>query len=216
MSTHLAYLLWLMGLTVAVFLATKSPERRRWRKKLLFLTVGAWLVSTGLLVAGMFQKRPFFDAVKSGDFCKVEELLADKPTLIHLTTFLGDTALHMAVTSGNSNMVAVLLDAGADVNARGDSKVTPLHAAAFSGNAQIAEALLKAHADVNAVGYRHNDTPLHIAALRGHASVVKLLLAHGADASTEDMLHKTPLQLAQENQKTNVIAVLSSALPSKQ
>jgi ankyrin repeat protein len=216
MSAHLAYLFWLLGLTVAVFLITGSPKRRRWRKKLLLVAVGVWLVSAGFLMAGIFQKRPFFDAVKSGDFGRVKELLADKPTLIRSKTFLGDTALHMAVTSGNTNMVAVLLDAGADVNAKGDSNVTPLHLAAFSGNAQIAEALLKAHADVNAVGYRHNDTPLHVAALHGHASVVKLLLAHGADASAVDMLHKTPLQLAQENQKTNVIAVLTNPPPPKQ
>ena len=112
-------------------------------------------------------------------------------------------------------MVAVLLGAGADVNAKGGSNVTPLHLAAFHGNAQIAEALLKAGADVKAVGYRHNDTPLHVAALHGHASVFKLLLAHGADASAEDMLHKTPLQLAQENQKTKVVAVLTNPPPPK-
>ena len=215
MSPNLAHLFWLVGLAVAVFLITKSPKRRRWRKRLRLVTVGVGLVSVGLWMAGMFQKRPFFSAVKSGDLGRVKDLLAEKPARIRSKTFLGDTVLHMAVRSSNSNMVAVLHGAGADVNAKGGSNVTPLHLAAFHGNAQIAEALLKAGADVKAVGYRHNDTPLHVAALHGHASVVKLLLAHGADASAEDMLHKTPLQLAQENQKTKVVAVLTNPPPPK-
>jgi ankyrin repeat protein len=121
----------------------------------------------------------------------------------------------MAVTSGNTNMVAFLVGAGADVSAKGESNVTPLHLAAFYGHAQIAEELLKAGADVNAGGYRHNDTPLHVAALHGHANVVKMLLAHGADANAENMLHKTPLQLAEETQQTNVITILTNTPPSK-
>ena len=111
--------------------------------------------------------------------------------------------------SGDSNVAAILLQAGSNVNAKWDS-ATPLHWAAFHGNASIAEMLLKAGANVNAVGFRHNDTPLHVAALHGHLSVTKVLLIHGADVNAENMLHKTPLQLAQEKQWTNVIAEMSS------
>ncbi len=172
-----------------------------------------WLVAAGVLVAGLLDKRPFLKAVKAGDLGRVKALLAEKPALIRSQTLLGDTALHLAVASGNTNVVALLLSRGADVNAKGESNVTPLLLAASTGNAQIAEALLRAGADVNATGYRHNDTPLHVAALHGYARVVKVLLAHGAEVNAEDMLHKTPLQLAREHQRTSVVAILTN-LPS--
>jgi ankyrin repeat protein len=110
-------------------------------------------------------------------------------------------------------MVVLLLSAGADVDARGDSRATPLHEAALHGSGAIAEALLKAGADIEAVGFRHNETALHVAAFHGHANVVKILLAHGAHANAQNMLQKAPLQLAQENQRTNVVALLLSPTP---
>jgi len=194
---------------VGVLLVTGSPNRRRWRKKLLLIAVSVWLVSAGILMIGSFQKRLFFEAVRSGDLARVKELLADKPKLVRSKTFMGETSLHLAVTAGSNDMVAFLLESGAEVNAKDSSNITPLHLAAFNGNVSVAETLLKAGADVNAVGFRHNDTPLHVAALHGNVGVVKLLLAHGADVTAENMLHKTPLQLAQDYQRTNVIAVLS-------
>jgi ankyrin repeat protein len=216
MNVQLARFLWLTAAIVFVWVITRPQKRRRWRVGLLAIIGVAWLVSAGFLMTAMLKKKPFFDAVESGVLRRVEESLSNRAAIVHSRTLWGDTALHLAVRSGESNMVTLLLEAGADVNAKGDSGVTALHLAAFNGNMQIAEALLKAGSEVNAVGFRHNDTPLHVAALHGHANVVKLLLAYGADANAENMLHKTPLQLAQENQQTNVIAVLTNPPSPKQ
>jgi ankyrin repeat protein len=205
-SRHFAFLVWLILMAVFVFAITASPKRRRWRWKLLLVIGCIWLVSAGFFIPGLFERKPFFNAVKSGEAERVKKLISENPTLVQSRTLMGKTALHLAVESGDTNMVTLLLQAGADVNAKGDS-VTPLHLAAFAGHAQITETLLTAGAEVNAVGFRHDDTPLHVAALHGHANVVKVLLAHGAAMNAQNMLHKTPLQLAQENQRTNVIAV---------
>jgi ankyrin repeat protein len=214
-SSPFAFLLWLVLMGILGFAMTVSPKRRRWRKRLLLVIAGIWLVSGVVFLSGFCNRKLLFKAIKSGESEQVRKLISENPKLIDARAVMGKTALHLAVESGNSNMVALLVEAGAEVNAKGDS-VTPLHLAAFYGNAPIAETLIKAGAHVDALGYRHNDTPLHVAALHGHVNVVNLLLAHGADAGAENMLHKTALQLAQENQRTSVIAVLTKPPARKQ
>ena len=63
----------------------------------------------------------------------------------------GSTPLHLAAYSnGNRAILVVLLDAGADVNARDEFDPTPLHDAARNGNRPAIIALLEADADPNA------------------------------------------------------------------
>jgi ankyrin repeat protein len=104
-------------------------------------------------------------------------------------------------------MVQFLIKAGANVNAEGDGE-TPLLLAAFYGRPQIAEILLKAGADVNAPGFKDLDPPLNIAAIHGYVDVVKVLLAHGANVNAQNLSHETALDLARQNQQTDVISVL--------
>ena len=126
------------------------------------------------------------------------------------TVFDNETALHMAVRTGNCEMVRLLLNAGANVNAQDFSGATPLNMAAFDGNTAVAHVLLESGADVNIVGYRDKTTPLEVVAFRGNLKMVKLLLAHGADPTSKDGNGKTPLQVAKDEQQTDVVQVLSN------
>ena len=132
-----------MALTVGVFLFTRAPARRKWRKALVSGTIGLWLICGVFLILIFLKHRIYFTAVESGDLDRVKRLLADNPKLIGATTFLGNTGLHVAVASEHLGMVDLLIDAGSDVNAKGDS-ATPLHLAAVSGNMPIASALINA------------------------------------------------------------------------
>jgi ankyrin repeat protein len=60
----------------------------------------------------------FFDAVKSGEAATVREHLASDGTLALARDEDGATALHHAAEMGKREIVALLLDAGADLNAR--------------------------------------------------------------------------------------------------
>jgi ankyrin repeat protein len=62
----------------------------------------------------------FFDAVKAGDTTRVRDLLASEPALVRATDDEGATALHHAAERGHGDVVRLLLEKGAAINARDD------------------------------------------------------------------------------------------------
>lgn len=75
----------------------------------------------------------------------------------------GYTPLHRAAYSNNVEIARILIQYGADVNARTEMLWTPLHSAVKWSNAEVAAFLLQHGADVNALS-EGQQTPLHIAA----------------------------------------------------
>jgi ankyrin repeat protein len=71
----------------------------------------------------------------------------------------------------------LLINNGANINARNRSGMTPLHAAALMGQYKAVELLVNKGADVNA---KNNEgiTPLQIASRKGYQSIVTLLEKH--------------------------------------
>ena len=113
------------------------------------------------------------------------------------------TPLHLvAISNENPEVIAVLLEAGADVNARGTGGFTALHfAASQNRNPEILERLLMAGADVNA-RLDYGDTPLHmaVASVQKNPEVLRVLLRSGADANVKNNLGQIPLDVASTNQ----------------
>ena len=121
----------------------------------------------------------------------------------------GMTALHWAAQHGNVEIVALLVDAGADVETRTRlGSHTPLHVASRSARTAAVRALLAAGADARAVTTT-GATALHFAAGAGDAKAVAALLDHGADADArEPVWGQTPLMFAAGAARTAAIAVL--------
>ena len=100
----------------------------------------------------------------------------------------GATALHWAVYLDDAETTALLIRAGAEVNAPNDYGVTPLALASTNGNAAIIKQLVRSGADpldplhsVNA-----GETPLMLAARSGQVDAVTALLSAGADANATE------------------------------
>ncbi|OBS68240.1 hypothetical protein A6R68_03215, partial [Neotoma lepida] len=70
---------------------------------------------------------------------------------IHLKDFSGDTALHHAISSGNTTIVRKLLDYNADINGKTAYGLTPYKLALFERNQQMAQFLIQNGANTHSV-----------------------------------------------------------------
>lgn len=106
----------------------------------------------------------------------------------------GATLLMHAAAFGSTDAVRLLLEAGADVNARNQFDATALMWGA--GDPVKVRLLVERGADVNAKS-KQGRTPLLIAAgYQGSAETLKLLLAKGADLNATDRFGSTALLMS--------------------
>jgi ankyrin repeat protein len=86
-------------------------------------------------------------------------------------------ALHVAAWKGHSDVLAVLLEAKVDPNARARSYAvfSPLHFAAIEGHAEVVRQLIDAGADTAALDGRRGITALEMAEAGKHEAVAAIL-----------------------------------------
>lgn len=128
--------------------------------------------------------KEIIKAAKAGKTELVKTLLATDAALVHARDTDGSTPLHCASWKGHQGVAAVLIDAGADVNAHNQNEhwgTTPLHAAAHANQAAIAQMLIEHGADLNAQDM-NGKTPLFHTTFHKAKAVAKLLERHAASS----------------------------------
>ena len=173
-----------------------------------------------------FPRTEYIEAVNKGDANRVKSLLADNDALlafIDAPWFAFDApAVVFAVSIVNRPLVEVLLDAGADIDAKSSwwaggtsalqhaagsmlgyntelaeylierGATVDAHAAAGLDRVETLEALIRENPDVVNAPGSDGMSPLHFAAT---PRIAELLLAHGADINLRDRDHYgTPAQ----------------------
>ncbi len=119
----------------------------------------------------------------------------------------GYTLLMIAAYHDQREMVELLLDHGADVDAADTSGNTPLMGLCFKGHADLAATLLDRGADANARN-GSGATPLMLAAMFHQPAIMRALLDHGADASLANGQGHTAADLARFHGHADLIPLL--------
>jgi ankyrin repeat protein len=120
-----------------------------------------------------------------------------------------ETALHFAARAGKTQVVAFLLERGANIERPDGQSRVPLHCAAWNGHEETTQFLLDKGAAVDAQdgGGR---TALYGAAAIGNLAVVQMLLKRAADPTISGgTLQETPLAIARKKGHAAIVQELS-------
>lgn len=142
----------------------------------------------------MSRSAPLRIALQKGLLNEAQQMLKEHPEWAGEHDYLRRSPLYL-VSSRSLPLVKLLLQHGADENARDFGDNTPLHAAAGAGNVEIVGALLAKKADARAVN-RQRVTPILSSASSGSVPIVEMLFAADADLKAADNLGETALHRA--------------------
>lgn len=115
---------------------------------------------------------------------------------IHQTNRLDREPIHIAAIGGNVDIIAMLLDAGAEINKRGGGDgTTPLGFAVDYSHLEAVRFLLAKGANPFVVLDDSGDSCLHMAARNNNVKIAKLLIKAGLE-NAPDRNGTTPYSLA--------------------
>ena len=122
----------------------------------------------------------------------------------------GGPALHAAISEDDSEMVRILVEGGADVDARNYFGGPALHVAIDGENREMVRILVAAGADVDAKD-SFGDSVLHRAILGGDSDLVRILVDAGANVNITNAFGDSALSRAVQEGNKEILQILADA-----
>jgi ankyrin repeat protein len=173
------------------------------------------LVSLLLEASGANLDESLLNAVDRGDVAETRKAL-QTGAKVDLRNNQGRTPLMIAANAGHFDVATILVDKGADVNARTPTQTgSSVLAFAVGGkNLKTIDYLISHGAELD-LKSRDGSTPLCHAAVRGETEIVALLLSKGADPNLYGMHdstgnYNTPLMIAANSNHVETMKLLLS------
>lgn len=189
-----------------LFLKKKSSLRIHWWEAYTEMANVQWwktLVQCGIVNVNRRECPPLLHiACLLGIIPWIEAILAKsgwRPRCrrrVNKKDALDETALHLAIEQGNEAVVQLLLDRGADLEAKNRSGDTALQIAFGNKDEEIVRLLVDKGADLEARGWQSKGTVLHLAAEEGDEVLVQLLIEREAEIKAKGEDGKTALHFA--------------------
>jgi ankyrin repeat protein len=146
-------------------------------------------------------------AIEAGDIDRVRELLIKDQSAINTPDEDGQPLLHVAIQENKKDIVALLLQHGASIEAKGYHGWHALHIAASLGSLELVDLCLQHNANV-AERTNTKQTPLHKAASTKSVPVLRRLLDAGADPMAQNERGMTALHIAAHQNRMEAVRLL--------
>lgn len=132
-------------------------------------------------------------AAQYGELVPIEASLLKDPQWARHTDQDGISLLHWGAINNRREIVSLLLEHGAPVNAiGGELRSTPLHWATRQGHLATVVLLVRHHANMN-IWDAEGCAPIHIAAQFGFSAIVAYFVGKGVPVDCRDEHAMTPL-----------------------
>lgn len=149
---------------------------------------------------------PLTNAIFSTSLPAVELLINTGDADVTVIDEQGNSLLHLAASNNFAGAVPILIEKGVGVDNHNQRGISPLAVAISFGYMDTANALIDGGADVN--GKTRFATVLHHAITWNRLEIVKKLVQLGCDVNVVNVLDETPLYLAVQQRKIDIVRFL--------
>ncbi|XP_061163055.1 E3 ubiquitin-protein ligase MIB2-like isoform X1 [Saccostrea echinata] len=152
--------------------------------------------------------QEMFNACAKGNISAVHQMIQRRKDLVN-SWFKSLTPLMVAGHEGHVDIMKLLLQNGANINASNDDGMTPLLVSIIGKEEDTSICLIRNKADVN-VCNKHGRCAAHLAVEKELYSVLKAVLEAGASPNKQDVEGDTPLHDAIGKRSDRAVAILLS------
>ena len=147
------------------------------------------------------MENEFFEAVEQGNI-EIVRLLIDR---VDINT--RSTAVHTAILFGKDDILQLLIENGADINAKDNQGNSPIYIAVKNNEIRILRILIEKGADINAKN-NLGQSPLHLAVELNNFNYTQVLILSHADINTLDANRNSPIHIAIKNGNIEIMKYL--------
>ncbi len=149
-----------------------------------------------------------FKASRNGDYERVKELL-DNGVDVNIINKNNKncTPLHIASIYGHIEILRLLIERGANINALDKSKISSLSYACYHKRLDVVKLLLKNNANVNIVD-NYGNTLLHDVChgYKINEEIIELVISYGIDDFTvKNNIGNTPLDFLRNSERDDLV-----------
>jgi ankyrin repeat protein len=190
----------------------RHGKELKMKKLAVIILALAITAMVGTIVHSQSATDDLFAAIEKNDIQKIRYLIPMGADVNARDPYASMSPLMMAAYDGYTEIARLLIEKGAEVNAKGgiDMDMTPLIYAASQDQVDMVKLLLEKGATVNAKT-RYGWTPLFFAVSRGRVDIAKLLIDKGADANVTLPTGETALAEAEKEGNGNMVKLLRQA-----